>query len=213
MTQNAADGGNRRYILVQLPEPLDPNNSYQRSAADFCDRQGKPRNIAELTMERLRRAGQKIRAENPMFAGDTGFRVFKLDTSNIRAWEANGDDLAATIQEYAEHLKTDRSEQDILYELLLKLGLDLSTPIEQRSIAGKTVHSVGTGTLLVCLAGQITRGEAESLAEGIAAWWREQAPAGESSVVFRDSAFADDVAKSNLAAILQQRGLTNVRSL
>src|SRR5690606_2527145 len=83
MAQNAVDGGNRRYILVQLPEPLDPDNRDQRIAAEFCDRIGKPRNIAELTKERLRRAAKKIKDENPMFAGDLGFRVFKLDSSNI----------------------------------------------------------------------------------------------------------------------------------
>src|SRR5690606_34198922 len=78
MAQNAADGGNRRYILVQLPEPLDLENKDQKVAAEFCDKIGKPRNIAELTKERLRRAAKKIKDENPMFAGDLGFRVFQL---------------------------------------------------------------------------------------------------------------------------------------
>ena len=148
-----------------------------------------------------------------MFAGDLGFRVFKLASSNIRAWEPDRDNLAATLQEHAEHLKTDRTEQDILFELLLKLGLDLTVPIEQKCIAGKTVHSIGAGVLLVCLAEKITTAEVEPLALGIAAWHKELAPAGESQVVFRDSAFADDVAKTNLTAILQQNGLENVRSL
>ena len=78
-----------------------------------------------------------------MFTGDLGFRCFKLASSNIRAWEPNRDNLAATLQEQAEHLKTDRTEQDILFELLLKLGLDLTVPIEQKCIAGKAVHSIG----------------------------------------------------------------------
>lgn len=86
----------------------------------------------------------------------------------------------------------------------------------QRSLGqppGKTVHSIGAGTLLVCLAPEIAAAEVEPLALGIAAWHKTLAPAGDTTVVFRDSAFADDVAKSNLTAILQQHGLENVRSL
>jgi adenine-specific DNA-methyltransferase len=213
LAQNAADGGKRRYILVQLPEPLLIEDEAQQAAVKYCDKIGKPRTIAELTKERLRRAGKKIHKENPMFAGDLGFRVFKLASSNIRAWEPNRDDLPTTLQESIEHLKTDRTEQDILFELLLKLGLDLTIPIEQKSIAGKAVHNIGAGTLLVCLAEKIASAEVEQLALGIAAWHKELAPAGETTVVFRDSAFADDVAKTNLTAILQQHGLENVRSL
>lgn len=211
--QNVTDGCNRRTILVQLPEPLDTENKDQKVAAEFCDRLGRPRNIAEITKERLRRAAKKIKDENPMCRGDTGFRVFKLDTSNIQSWEVDRSDLPMTLEVAVEHLKTDRSEADILYELLLKLGLDLCIPIETRTIAGKTVHSIGKGVLLVCLAEQITREEAELLALGMADWHKELAPAGETTCVFRDSGFADDVVKSNLAAILDQHGLTNVRSL
>jgi adenine-specific DNA-methyltransferase len=213
MAQNAADVGTRRYILVQLPEPLDLEDKDQKVAAKFCDQIGKPRSIAELTKERLRRAAKKIRDDNPMFAGDLGFRVFKLASSNIRAWEPDRDNLAATLAEHAEHPKTERTEQDILFELLLKLGLDLSVPIEHKAIAGKTVHSIGAGTLLVCLSEKITAAEVEQLALGIVTWHKQLAPTGETSVVFRDSAFADDVAKTNLTAILQQHGLENVRSL
>lgn len=148
-----------------------------------------------------------------MFVGDLGFRVFKLASSNIRAWEPNRNDLPKTLEESVEHLKTDRSEQDILFELLLKLGLDLTVHIEQKAIGGKTVHSIGAGTLLVCLAEQIAAAGVELLALGIVAWHKELAPAGETTVVFRDSAFADDVAKTNLTAIIQQHGLENVRSL
>jgi adenine-specific DNA-methyltransferase len=213
MAQNAADGGNRRYVLVQLPEPLDPENKDQKVAADFCDKLGKPRNIAELTKERLRRAAKRIKDENPSFAGDLGFRVFKLDSSNIRAWEPDRENLDKTLLDHAEHLKEGRTEQDILYELLLKLGLDLCIPIETNTIAGKAVHSIGGGVLLACLATEITRDKVEPLAQGIAEWHKALAPAGDTTCVFRDSAFADDVAKTNLAAILNQHGLTNVRSL
>ena len=213
MAQNAADGGNRRYILVQLPEPLDPENKDQKVAADFCDKLGKPRNIAELTKERLRRAAKKIKEENPSFAGDLGFRVFKLDSSNIQEWEPDREDLDQTLLDSIDHLKTDRTEQDILYELLLKLGLDLCVPIETRTVAGKAVHSIGGGVLLACLATKITQEAVEPLAQGIVAWHKELAPAGDTTCVFRDSAFVDDVAKTNLAAILEQHDLKNVRSL
>ena len=213
MAQNAADNGNRRYILVQLPEPLDRDNKDQKTAADFCDTLKKPRTIAELTKERLRRAAKKIKNENPLFAGDLGFRVFKLDSSNIRAWEPDRDNLPQSLLDATDHLKADRSEQDILFELLLKLGLDLTIPIEQKTIAGKTVHSIGAGVLLVCLAPQITAAEVEPLALGLVDWHQQLAPVGDSQLVFRDSAFADDVAKTNLTAILQQHGLDNVRSL
>lgn len=206
-------GGNRRFILVQLPEPLDSENKEHKAAVDFCDKLKKPRNIAELTKERLRRAGEKTQEKNPMFSGDLGFRVFKLDSTNIRSWEPDRDDLTHTLLENVEHIKPERTEADILYELLLKLGLDLCVPIEEKTIAGKTVHSIGAGTLLVCLVPQITREEVEELALGMAQLHKELAPAGESTCVFRDSAFADDVAKTNLTAILQQHGLENIRSL
>jgi adenine-specific DNA-methyltransferase len=154
-----------------------------------------------------------MRKNNSMFAGDLGFRVFKLASSNIRAWEPDRQNLTQTLEASVEHLKTDRTEQDILFELLLKLGLDLTVPIEQKTIAGKAVHNIGAGTLLVCLAEIIAAAEVEPLALDIVAWHKELDPAGETSVVFRDSAFADDVAKTNLTAIFQQHGLENVRSL
>jgi adenine-specific DNA-methyltransferase len=213
LAQNAADSSKRRYIIVQLPARVDPENKDQKSAADFCDTLNKPRTIAELTKERLRRAGKKIKEENLMFAGDLGFRVFKLASSNIRAWEPDRDKLAETLEASIEHLKTDRTEQDILFELLLKLGLDLCVPIEQKKIAGKQVHSIGGGTLIVCLNESIIKKEVELLAMGIIAWHKHLTPAGETTVVFRDSAFADDVTKTNLTAILQQHGLEKVRSL
>jgi len=191
--------GNRRFILVQLPEIIEGSNTYKT--------------IFDVTKTRMLEAGKRIRDEHPLFKGDNGFRVFKLDSSNIRAWDPDRENLSQTLLDSVEHLKTDRSELDVLYELLLKLGLDLCVPMEQKAISGKTVHSIGAGTLIVCLAPQIGREEVESLALGIVEWHKALAPAGESTVVLRDGAFADDVAKTNLAAILQQHGLENVRSL
>jgi adenine-specific DNA-methyltransferase len=211
MGLNSADNGNRRFILVQLPEPIEPNEN--KVATDFCDQLCKPRTIAEITKERLRRAGAKIKSDNPMFAGDTGFRVFKLDSSNIRAWNPDRDNLEKTLLDHEEHILLGRTEADIVYELLLKLGLDMCVPIVSRSIAGKTVGSIGGGLLIACLAERITTKEVEALAQGIVAWHRELAPAGDTTCVFRDSAFENDIAKSNLAAILEQHGIRNVRSL
>ncbi len=212
-TLNGADGIGRRYILVQLPEPLSPDNQEQEAAAALCDKLGRPRNLAEVTKERLRRAARKIRDEIPLFAGDLGFRVFKLHSSNIRAWAPDPQDLDQTLQESIDHLKTDRTEEDILYELLLKLGLDLCIPIETRDIAGKEVQAVGGGVLLTCLAEGIAQGEVEALAQGIVEWCEVLAPVVDSTCVFRDSAFADDVAKTNMAAILVQHGIKHIRSL
>jgi adenine-specific DNA-methyltransferase len=213
MAQNAQDNGNRKYILVQLPEPLDIEDKDQKVAADFCDSINKPHTIAELTKERLRRAGRKIKNENPIFSGDTGFRVFKLDTSNIHTWEVDKNNLDRTLEDAMVHLKKDRTEEDILIELLLKLGLDLTVPIESKSIANKKVYSVGLGALIVCLDKSIKVTEVESLALGIIEWDKEIASESKRCLVFRDSAFENDIAKTNLTAILEQHGLCNIRSL
>lgn len=204
MKLNAEDNGSRRFIMVQLPEPCDDKSEAYKAGY---------KTIVEISKERIRRAAKKIKDENSLFAGDLGFRVFKLDSSNIRAWEPDRDNLPQSLLDATDHLKTDRSEQDILFELLLKLGLDLTIPIEKKTIAGKAVHSIGAGVLLVCLAPQIAAAEVEPLALGLVDWHKELAPVGDSQLVFRDSAFADDVAKTNLTAILQQHGLDNVRSL
>ena len=212
MSLNASDSGKRRFILVQLPEPTrskKADGTWEETPAWTAGL----RSIAEITKERLRRGGRKVKEDFPLFSGDLGFRVFKLDSSNLRLWDPDRDDLTGTLLDSIEHLKEDRTEQDILFELLLKLGLELTVPIEQRTIAGKAVHSIGVGSLMVCLAPKISREEVEPLAHGIVSRRKELAPAGETQVVFRDSTFADDVAKSNLTAILRQYGLENVRGL
>ena len=211
--QQASDGQPRRFILVQLPEPIDTRSKDQIAASDFCEQIGKPRNIAELTKERLRRAARKIKQANPPFTGDLGFRVFKLDSSNIRAWEPDRDDLEKTLFDAVEHIRSDRTATDVLYELLLKLGLDLCVPIETRTFGGKEVHAVGGGVLMTCLDEKVERGEVETLAQGICEWHASLAPAGATTCVFRDSAFVDDVAKTNMAAILEQHGIAHVKSL
>lgn len=213
MLASAEAEPSRRFILVQLPEPLDPADKDQRTAAEFCDSIGKPRTIAELTKERLRRAGKLVKSEHPQFGGDVGFRVFKLDSSNICAWNPAPEDIAQSLLASAEHIQEGRSDDDVLAELFLKLGLDLCVPIECRTFAGKHVHSIAGGVLIACLDPQIKAADVEPLAQGVVAWHKELRPAGDSTCVFRDSAFADDVAKTNMAAILEQNGIANVRSL
>jgi adenine-specific DNA-methyltransferase len=211
--QDLEDGKRRRSILVQLPEPIDAASPDGAAPFAFCLSNDLKPTIAEICKERLRRTREKLRKENPLFVDDLGFRVFKLDSTNIRPWDPDRDNLAKTLDEAVEHVKAERTEDDVLYELLLKLGLDLTVPIEKKTIAGKDVHSIGAGTLIVCLAKEIAAKDVEPLALGIAEWHKAQNPAGEATVVFRDSGFADDVAKTNLTAILQQHGLENVRSL
>ena len=192
-------GGCRRFILVQIPEPIDRK--------DFST-------IAELTKERLRRAAQKIKAEHPEYTGDLGFRVFKLDSSNLKAWDPDTQNVQQSLLDAVEHIKPGRSTDDVLYELLLKLGLDLAVPMQRKTIAGKEVHAIGGGVLLGCLEDGITTTVAEPLAMGMADWHAELKPEGrDTTVVFADSAFDGDVAKSNITAILEQRGLKNVRSV
>ena len=195
---NMADSGRRRFIAVQLPE--------RTGRDDFAT-------IAEITKERVRKVGRKLKSERGFSVGDVGFRVFKLDTSNIRAWDPDRENLERSLLDNVEHVKSDRSEVDVLYELLLKLGLDLCATIESRSIANKRVNCIDSGALLVCLAECITREDVEPLALGIAEWHTELAPDGDTTAIFRDSAFADDVAKTNLEAILRQHGIGDVRSL
>ncbi|MFV9646998.1 MAG: DNA methyltransferase, partial [Desulfobacterales bacterium] len=201
------------YIMVQLPEQLDSKKKEQKAAFKFCQDNELPTNIAEIGKERIRRAAAKIREENPNYTGDLGFKVFKLDSSNIRAWNPDRNDLEQTLFDHMEHLVEGRSEEDVLYELLLKRGVDLTVPIEGKTITGKTVYSIGYGVLFACLNAAISREEVEDLAQGIIDWHKELKPAGDTQVVFRDSAFKNDIAKTNMTAILEQNGIKHVRSL
>ncbi|AOJ03373.1 MULTISPECIES: site-specific DNA-methyltransferase [Burkholderia] len=217
MALNAADGGNRRYALVQLPEPLDADSKDQKAAADFCAARRKPLNLAELTKERLRRSAARIAAEHPGVRADLGFRVFKLDSTNVSEWDPRGDDIQQSLLAAVEHIKPSRSDEDLLYELMLKLGLDLCAPIEARAIAGKAVYVID-GAIVACFDAHIDRAATDTLGEGIVELIAASAAAGAADArdvtcVFRDSGFTDDVAKVNLSAILEQHGVKRIRSL
>jgi adenine-specific DNA-methyltransferase len=213
LEQNSADNGARRFILVQLPEPLDSSNADQFAAATYCQKLGKPSNIAEITKNRVRRAAAKIQEENPLFAGDLGFRVFRLDAGNIREWAPDRERVKQSLLESIDHLRSGRSDDDLLYELLLKFGVDLCAPIEYRLIRDIRICAVGGGVLVLCMAGTIDAANVEAVAQEIVDWLVLLAPAGGASCVFRDSAFVDDVAKVNMAAILEQNGVRSVKSI
>ncbi|WP_372837459.1 site-specific DNA-methyltransferase [Phaeovulum sp.] len=210
---NAEEGKHRKFMMVQLPENLEPTKKEQKAAYEFCLGRRLPANLAEIGKERVRRAAARISRESVSYAGDFGFKVFKLDGSNIRAWNPDVADLEKSLLDHAEHVVEGRSEQDVLYELLLKRGVDLTVPIEERKILGKSVHAIGYGALFACLDTSISKDEIEALGQGIVDWHKELAPEADTQVVFRDSAFADDIAKTNMAAILEQNGIAHVRSL
>ena len=191
MRLNAEDGGNRRFILVQLPEVCDEKS--EAAKAGYA-------NICEIGKERIRRAGASIGA------GDTGFRVFKLDSSNLKTWDAAPIDpqaedvigeLANRMNAMIHRVKPDRSDLDMVFEVMLKLGVPLDFPVAEVSVNGKTAYSVGEDCLLlVCLAPDIQPGDVEQMAE--------YAPA--KAVISRNS-FADDTAMANAWYILRDRGV------
>jgi len=195
---------NRRFIIVQLPEFCSEKSDAYK---------GGYLTISDVGKERIRRAALRIKAENPEYNGDLGFKVLKLDSSNIKTWNPDRGDLDQTLLDHTEHLVEGRTEDDVLYELLLKRGVDLTVPIEQKEIAGKAIYSIGYGVLFACLDTTLNPDEIETVAQGIIRWHKELEPASDTQVVFRDSAFDDDIAKTNMTAILEQNGIAHVRSL
>lgn len=213
MLQNAKDRCHRKYILVQIPEALSAEKETQKTAVEYCRKNNLKHNVAELTKERLRRAGKKVLEDNPDWNGDVGFRVFKLDTSNIRPWEATADTLSQQIDAYVSPILEGRSEEDLLTELMLKRGIDLSVNIEPRQFDGLTVSCIDAGKLFTCFANQIPASSVEQLTKGIIDWHKSLKAGKDTVCYFLDDAFENNVAKTNLCAILEQHGLTNIHSL
>lgn len=207
LDQNVEDSGDRRFIMVQLPEPCDDDSVALESGY---------KTIADIGKERIRRCTTRLaeeraeRLDSALAPSDLGFRVFRLDSSNIELWDTEFDAIESTLLDSIDNIKTERSEADVLCELLLKFGLDLAEPIEERRIAGSTVFSIGAGALVVCLAKSIGL----DVVEGIVALKKELKPEV-MRVVFRDSGFKDDVVKANAVQILKQAGLADeqIRSL
>jgi len=197
MQLNAEDGGNRKFIMVQLPEPTDEKSEAYKSGY---------KNICEIGKERIRRAGEKIKEEYKDKENienlDVGFKVLKLDTSNIRKWQPDYDNLEQSLLEYVDNFVEGRTELDVVYEIMLKYGLDLTYPVDEFTIAGKKVYSIGYGMLMICLDNEITT----EVAKGILAKIKELSPES-SRVVFKDNGFKSDSNKTNIKEILKSGGI------
>lgn len=198
LKSNSKNNSNIHYMLIQLPEPSNKS--------EFMT-------ISELTKYRLIESGKKVKDGNPDWNGDVGFRVFKLDTSNIRPWEATAETLSEQINAYVSPILEGRSEEDLLTELMLKRGIDLSVNIETRQFDGLTVSCVDGGKLFTCFTSQIPASCVEVLTKGIIDWHKSLKAGKDTVCYFLDDAFENNIAKTNLCAILEQHGLTNLHSL
>ncbi len=195
MQLNAEDGGNRHFIMVQLPEVCGENSEAFKAGY---------KNICEIGKERIRRAGNKILesldGERPPV--DIGFKVFKLDTSNMKLWDDTpiADGGLATLFEridgHIDGLKPDRSDGDLLFEILLKMGYPLTARVTAVDMDGLTVYQVEHGEMLICLQEGVTAGHIEQMAA--------YAP---QKVVLAGRGFADSSAKANAFYLLENRGI------
>ena len=202
MKLNAEDGGNRRFILVQLPEVCDEKSEAAKAGY---------KNICEIGKERIRRAGKKLTdTDGQMQIGDSekkpldvGFRVFKLDSSNLQTWDATPvdelrlEDLLNRMNTMINRVKADRSDLDMVCEVMLKLGVPLTYSVNKVAVNSKVAYTVGDDCLLlVCLAADITPEDVEAMAEYVPA----------KVIISRDS-FANDTAMANAHYILRDRGI------
>lgn len=194
MQLNAGDGGNRKFIMVQLPEATDEKSEAYKAGY---------KNICEIGKERIRRAGKKIKEESPLTTQDldTGFRVLKLDSSNMR--DVFYTPEAFTQQDlFEDNIKGDRTEEDLLFQVMIELGIELSAKIEKTSIAGKTVWSVNGGYLMACF----DEGVNESTIKEVA----KQKPF---YFVMRDSSLATDNVADNFEQIWEEYSKDTVRRI
>lgn len=205
MQLNAEDGGDRRFIMVQLPEVCGEKTEAYKAGY---------KNICEIGKERIRRAGEKIKAEveeenvqlkmgeEPKKIPDIGFRVFKLDSSNLKKWQPDYDDLEKTLLDSIENYVEGWSELDVVYEIILKMGLDLTYPVDELDVNGRKIYSVAFGALMICLDDHITK----EIADGMVSLYQEYQPELW-KVVFKDNGFEDDSAKTNIKEQLKAAGL------
>lgn len=186
MELNAEDGKNRRFIMVQLDERLSDNSNASINRFD---------NIAQISALRIKNAGESLPVNL-----DNGYKVFKLDETNLQAWEEESLDLEKDLMDMIDPVKEGRTQEDVVYEVLLKYGVDLTVPIEQKDIAGKAVYDVGMGYLLICLERDLTLEIIEQIAE--------LKPA---RVVFYDEGFKDDTVRTNAQQILKRHNVEDIR--
>ena len=186
MQLNAEDGGHRKFILVQLPESCDEkSDAYKAGYKTIC----------EIGKERIRRVGNKIKEANPLGTQnlDTGFRVFRVDESNMKDVYYHPEELdQQSIFDLVSNIKDDRTDLDLLYACLLDWGVEIHLPHTSTALDGCTVHNVDNGALMACFSPNVPRSVVEYMAE--------QQPL---RAVFRDSAFASDDAKINVTEIFK----------
>ena len=201
---NAEDGGNRKYIMVQLPELCDEDSEAYKAGY---------KNICEIGKERIRRAGEKIKSDESLPLEnreklDVGFKVFKLDSTNIKEWDTNTENLQQSLLDSIENIKSDRSSLDVLYEILLKYGLDSNIPIEEN----KDFYSIGGGSLLVSLNKEINDEVINSICEEYKKL-QEIDKEFKTTVILRDNSFVNDEVKTNAIKKLEQVGISEIRSI
>ena len=189
--------------MVQLPEKCDENSEAYKAGY---------KNICEIGKERIRRAGDKIVEENKDKEGiedlDIGFKVFKLDTSNIKPWNPDYDNLEMTLEDSINNFVPGRTEEDIVYEIMLKYGIDLTYPVDVKEVCGKKIFSIGFGALIVCLDSEITL----ELVNQIVKYKNELNPKI-CRVVFRDNGFKTDSVKTNAIEILHRNNIKEIMSI
>lgn len=200
---NYNNDGHLKYIVVQIPQEIVASEKQNEDAIALCNNLGTKAVISELTKERLRRC-EKVFSDKPKF----GFKVLKLNKTNICSWDAGIHNLEQSLLNSTESIKSDRNSEDVLYEVLLKYGIELTAPVEQRIVYGKQVYIVGAGALIVCLDDNITA----EVVEGIAVLKQELDPET-TQVVFKDAGFADSLVKTNAIQILKQAGIDDVKSI
>lgn len=203
MQLNAEDNGNRKFIMVQLPEECDEKSEAFKAGY---------KNICEIGKERIRRAGDKIVEENKDKDGiedlDIGFKVFKLDTSNIKPWNPDYDNLEMTLEDSIDNFVPGRTQEDIVYEIMLKYGIDLTYPVDKRDINGKVIFSIGFGALLVCLDDDISLEEVQEIVK-----LKEEYNPETCRVVFKDNGFKTDSVKTNAVEILKRNNIEEILSI
>lgn len=184
MQLNAEDGGNRKYIMVQLPEKTDEKSEAYK---------GGYKNICEIGKERIRRAAKKIAEENPDAKFDGGFRVFKVDESNMTdVYYSPAEYSQEQLSMFESNIKPDRTDLDLLFGCLLEWGLPLSLPYSSEKIDGYTVHNYNDGDLIACFD--------ENVPDSVI---KEIAKKQPLRAVFRDSSFADSPSKINVGEIFK----------
>jgi adenine-specific DNA-methyltransferase len=206
MQLNSEDTGKRRYICVQIPETTDEKSEAFKSGY---------KNICEIGKERIKRAGKKILEDNKgkdLSNLDIGFKVLKLDSSNIKTWDSEYENLEQNLLNSIDNIKSDRTNEDLLYEILLKYGLDLTLPIEELNINGKKVFSIGLGMLIVCLDSDIDTNTVEQIAQ-LKKQYEEDYGLDKMRIVFKDNGFKNAVVKTNALQILKQHNINEVVSI